>query len=193
MRRNRLSGVALLWLAVSFGAALAGCRGLHKTPTPSPGSGLAVASAAFVDGGAIPSEYTCDGAGISPPLSWSVTPRGTVAYAVIMQDPDAPGGTFTHWLLLDLPANVTSLPQGVPAGERPAVGGVQARNDAGVAGYSGPCPPAGPAHHYRFTVYALDRPLGLVPVPSKSTALNAMQGHILSQGTLAGTYQRAAQ
>lgn len=182
---------AALLLAVVC-AAIVGCGGAEKRPAPSPGSGLAVASAAFVDGSAIPAEYTCDGAGSSPPLSWSVTPRGTAAYALIMQDTDAPGGAFTHWLLLDLPASVTSLPQGVPAGQRPAVGGVQAQNDAGVTGYGGPCPPAGPPHHYRFTVYALDRPLGLVPVPSKGAALNAMQGHILAQGTLVGTYQRAA-
>jgi len=177
---------------IAVGLVVVGCGGSHQAPVPSPGSGLAVSSAAFPAGGAIPIVHTCDGAGISPPLSWSVTPRGTAAYAVVMQDPDAPGGTFTHWLLLDLPASVTSLPQGVPAGERPAVGGVQAQNDAGVTGYSGPCPPAGPVHHYRFTVYALDRPLGLVPVPSKGSALKAMQGHILSQGTLVGTYQRAA-
>jgi hypothetical protein len=179
-------------LALAFSAALAACGGAHKAATPSPGSGLAVTSTAFVTGGPIPATFTCDGADVSPPLSWSVTPRGTAAYAVFLEDPDAPGGTFTHWVLLDLPATTTSLPQDVPRGQRPATGGAQAQNDAGVTGYSGPCPPAGPAHRYRFTVYALDRPLGIVPVPSKGAALKAMNGHILSQGTLVGTYQRAA-
>jgi len=172
--------------------ALAACGGSHQNATPAPGSGLAVTSTAFQTGGPIPSLFSCDGADLSPPLSWSVTPHGTAAYAVILEDPDAPGGTFTHWVLLDLPATTTSLPQGVPPGQRPASGGVQAQNDAGITGYSGPCPPAGPAHHYRFTVYALDRPLGLVPAPSKGAALSAMKGHILSQGVLVGTYQRVA-
>lgn len=198
-------GRSLFGLAVALCVAIAACGGGARRqaatsaptqvsvagPRPSPGTGLTVSSTAFTPGGPIPATFTCDGAGVSPPLSWSVPARGAAAYAVVMEDPDAPGRTFTHWILLDLPAETTSLPQGVPAGQRPAIGGVQAQNDAGVTGYSGPCPPAGSAHHYRFTVYALDRPLGLVPAPGKDAALNAMQGHILSQGTLVGTYQRA--
>ncbi|HLZ69204.1 MAG TPA: YbhB/YbcL family Raf kinase inhibitor-like protein [Dehalococcoidia bacterium] len=187
-------------MALLLCAALTACGSSKPRPGPAtpspppaatPGRGLTVSSTAFTPDGPIPPDFTCDGANVSPPLSWSVPARGAAAYAVVVDDPDAPGGSFTHWLLLDLPATATSLPQGVPAAERPAIGGVQGRNDGGVTGYSGPCPSGGPAHYYRFTVYALDQPLNLAPVPGKGGVLNAMRGHILAQGTLVGTYQRA--
>lgn len=138
----------------------------------------------------IPSRFTCDGEDGSPALSWSDAPPGTRSYALIMDDPDAPRGVFTHWVLFDLPASVHALPEAVPKSERPDTGGVQGTNDFGKTGYGGPCPPSGSPHRYRFFLYALDQELGLSPGASKQQVLTAMEGHIVGEGQLVGTYQR---
>jgi len=119
-------------------------------------------------------------------------PQGTDALTLIVDDPDAPGGTFTHWVLLDLPAGTRELPEGVETAPMPANGlaGAQGSNDGGGIGYTGPCPPSGPAHRYRFTLYALDVPVNLDPGAQKQEVLSAMEGHILAQAELAGTYGR---
>ncbi|MFW6112670.1 MAG: YbhB/YbcL family Raf kinase inhibitor-like protein, partial [Chloroflexota bacterium] len=122
---------------------------------------LSVYSAAFKEGGRIPQKYTCKGQDISPPLKWENAPDETRAFTVIVDDRDAPGGVFTHWVLFNLPASTSELPAAIPAQERLPGGALQGKNDFGRIGYSGPCPPPGPAHHYRFTVYALDKPLEL--------------------------------
>jgi Raf kinase inhibitor-like YbhB/YbcL family protein len=145
---------------------------------------------AFQPNGAIPARYTCDGEDISPQLSWSGAPQNTAAFALIVDDPDALGGVFTHWVLVDLPARAQGLPASVPRTDRLAEGGTQGRNSFGRLGYSGPCPPPGSPHHYRFTLYALDRSLGLGPGSEKQQVLSAMQGHTLGQAQLVGTYQR---
>ncbi len=151
---------------------------------------LVVRSSAFAPMSAIPAIYTCDGANISPPLSWFGAPKGVVSYALIMDDPDARGGTFVHWVVYDLPAQTEFLPEGVPTVGTLPRGGFQGRNSAGRLGYTGPCPPRGPAHHYRFTLYALDTVLGLGPGASPREVANAMSGHVLAWGQLIGTYQR---
>jgi len=151
---------------------------------------LSLSSTAFKEGDKIPVKYTCDGQDISPPLVWGEPPQLTQAFALIVDDPDAPGGVFTHWVLFNLPANVHQLGEDIPAQERLENGGLQGKNDFGRIGYGGPCPPRGSVHRYRFTICALDKPLDLKPGASKKQLLDTMKGHILAQGQLIGTYQR---
>ena len=151
---------------------------------------LSLSSTAFKEGSKIPVKYTCDGQDISPPLVWGEPSQKTQAFALILDDPDAPGGVFTHWVLFNIPVNVRQLGEGMPAQERLDNGALQGKNDFGSIGYGGPCPPRGPAHRYRFTLYALDKALYTKPGASKKQVLDAMKGHILAQGELAGTYQR---
>lgn len=176
-----------------FALALASCGGAGAGPTPplsaTPLPIFSLTSSAFA-GAPIPTRYTCDGAGITPPLSWSGVPSQSAALALVVDDPDAPRGDFTHWLLYDLPAAATALPEGVPATGQPPTGGAQGRNDAGTLGYTPPCPPSGNPHHYHFTLYVLDRPLGLTPGASRAQVADALRGHVLAQGELVATYRR---
>jgi len=152
---------------------------------------MTVTSEAFEDGQAIPSQYACDGEGVSPPPNWSAGPANTAAYALIVDDPDAPSGDFTHWVLYDLPSDARMLPSGAHNGEREARGGVSGKNSFGQIGYGGPCPPKGDRpHHYRFTVSALDAPLRRPAGLAKGEVLAAMRGHVLDTGQLTGTYAR---
>lgn len=153
-------------------------------------AGFLLSSDRLEAGEAIPTRFTCDGENVSPRLSWSGAPDGTIVFALIMDDPDAPSGVFTHWVLFNLPANVHSLPEGVPNVERLDSAAVQGRNDARGMGYSGPCPPSGRPHHYRFVLYALNAKLELQPGATKQQVLDAMQGHILGQAQLLGMYQK---
>ena len=150
---------------------------------------LQVMSSAFADDQQIPAKYTCDGSNMSPPLKWTGVPAGAKALAVVVDDPDAPSGLFTHWLAYDIPARTTELPEGVPP--RPTMDGEwrQGTNDFGAVGYGGPCPPSG-SHRYVFTVYALDAPLGLAPGASKREVRNALGAHIVAEGSLTGRFIR---
>jgi Raf kinase inhibitor-like YbhB/YbcL family protein len=148
-----------------------------------------VGSAAFTEGGMIPKQYTCDGADISPPLSWSTVPEGTRSIAIIVDDPDAPAGTWVHWLLYNLPPDLKGLPENVPAQKTLANGGMHGMTDFRRMGYGGPCPPSG-THRYFFRVYALDSILDLFPGAIKKRLLLAMEGHILAEGELMGKYRR---
>jgi Raf kinase inhibitor-like YbhB/YbcL family protein len=144
---------------------------------------LTVTSSAFQANGAIPSEYTCDGAGKTPPLAWSKAPAAAKSIAILVDDPDAPKGTFTHWIVTNIPPNETSLPEN---GALPQ-GAVAAKNDTGSTGYMGPCPPSG-KHHYHFRVYALDTAIG--KPGNRAAFLKAIDGHVLAEGDLVGTYER---
>jgi Raf kinase inhibitor-like YbhB/YbcL family protein len=145
---------------------------------------LTLTSPAFADGGNIPRARTCDGQNDSPELQWSGAPANTASYALIVDDPDAPAGTFTHWVLFDIPAAQTALPQGETGIGQPG------QNGAGRPGYTGPCPPSG-THRYFFRLYALDLPtLGLSAGASRDQVVSAMNGHILAQGQLMGRYAR---
>lgn len=151
---------------------------------------LSLTTPAFEAGGTIPKKYTCDGADLSPPLQWSGAPSGTKSFALIMDDPDAPAGTWVHWVLYNLPATVFSLAEGVPSQEKLAQGAEQGLNDFRRIGYGGPCPPPGAPHRYFFKLYALDAALTL---PSRATKMDLeknMRGHILSQTELIGRYGR---
>ncbi|MFH0764584.1 MAG: glutaminyl-peptide cyclotransferase [Candidatus Omnitrophota bacterium] len=148
-----------------------------------------VISSAFKSGEMIPGKYTCDGEELSPPLSWTGIPAGTISIALVSDDPDAPRGDWVHWLIFNLPPDTEGLPEGVPHNERLANDAVQGRHDGGDAGYGGPCPPGG-THRYYFKVYALDTKLSLGPDVTKKSMLKAMEGHILAQGELMGRYKR---
>ncbi|MGD0992501.1 MAG: YbhB/YbcL family Raf kinase inhibitor-like protein [Gemmatimonadales bacterium] len=153
---------------------------------------LILTTGAFAAGGPIPSQYTCDGADVSPALAWSGAPPGTAAFALIADDPDAPAGTWVHWVLFNLPGGVTALPEGVPKTEAPAALGhaLQGRNDFKRIGYGGPCPPPGKAHRYFFKLYALGAALPLKAGATKQDVERAMRGHVLAETSLMGTYAR---
>src|SRR5512143_123775 len=146
-------------------------------------------SPAFAESGSIPRQHTCDGENVSPALSWSGAPEKTGSFALIVDDPDAPGRTFVHWVVFDLPARSISLPQAVPAQRSIQTGGAQGVNDFGKVGYGGPCPPSG-THRYVFTLYALDGPLALPGRASKEDVVRAIEGHVLGQARLVGRYSR---
>jgi Raf kinase inhibitor-like YbhB/YbcL family protein len=152
-----------------------------------------LASPAFQDGDSIPRDYTCDGADTSPELRWLGAPPGPAAFALIVEDPDAPGGTFVHWVLYDLPGSFASLPEAVPkGGELPQLGGAkQGRTGFGRTGYGGPCPPPGPAHHYHFRLFALGAKLGLAAGATRDQVMSAVQAHELAHAELVGLYARA--
>lgn len=149
-------------------------------------------SSAFSAGQNIPVQFTCDGAHLSPPLTWSAAPQQTKSFTLIVDDPDAPRGTFTHWVLCNIPGKVDHLEQHVPRTQHLANGAVQGSNDFGDPAYGAPCPPKGKPHHYRFTLYALDVMLHLPASFSRQQALSAMHGHVLDQAQLVAPYQRQA-
>lgn len=144
-------------------------------------------SSTFRNGEAIPARYTCDGQDISPPLEWQDAPEQTRSFALICDDPDAPVGTWVHWVAYNLPASVKSLPEGVTAANPAA--GQQGQNSWGQSGYGGPCPPGG-THRYFFKLYALDIQLTLKAGAGKHQVLKAAEGHILAQAELMGKYSR---
>jgi len=147
-------------------------------------------SSAFSAGETIPKKFTCDGPDFSPQLKWNAPAAATQSFALLMDDPDAPVGTWVHWVLYDLPADTQELPEGVAKQEQLASGARQGRNDFGKIGYGGPCPPAGKPHRYFFKLYALDSRLGLKAGATKADVERAMKGHIVGQAELMGTYGR---
>jgi len=150
---------------------------------------IQMTSSAFAESGMIPPKYTCDGQDVSPPLKWESVPEGTRSIALICDDPDAPMGTFVHWVLYNVPADVRELPENVPAEATLSNGAKQGTSDFGTTGYGGPCPPGG-THRYFFKIYALDAPVELSAGATKAELLGAMEGHILAQGRLMGKYKR---
>ena len=148
-------------------------------------------STVFHHEASIPTAHTCDGTDESPPLTWTDPPAGTKSLALIMDDPDAPMGTWVHWVLYDLPPETRTLPNAVPTAAQLDNGALQGVNDFRRVGYGGPCPPPGPAHHYVFTLYALDAALALPPKATKAQLERQMQSHILAKAELIGLYRRA--
>jgi len=151
---------------------------------------IEIKSSAFEEGGMIPRKYTCDAEDVSPPLSWTQPPAGTKSLVLICDDPDAPVGTWVHWVLYNLSPDVTELPEGVPPNEIVLGGAMQGTNDFRRIGYGGPCPPRGPAHRYFFKLYAVDYQPKLRPGARKKDVLKAIEGHILAEGQLMGRYKR---
>jgi Raf kinase inhibitor-like YbhB/YbcL family protein len=151
---------------------------------------FAVKSTAFTSGGEIPRKYTCSGSDVSPPLSWSDAPPRTVALALIADDPDAPAGTWTHWILWNLPVQPGGLAEGVPAKEMLDNSARQGRNDFDRIGYGGPCPPPGRPHRYFFRLFALDSSLELKAGAARTELQSAMKGHVLGQAEWMGMFKR---
>jgi Raf kinase inhibitor-like YbhB/YbcL family protein len=169
-----------------FALVFAGCG---SSPPESEMAGVGpmsiqLLSAGFSEGGAIPKKFTCDGEDLSPHLSWTMVPDGSQSLVIIMDDPDAPRGTWVHWVLYGLSSDLTELPEGVQGI------GVDGVNSSSQPGYGGPCPPPGTTHRYFFKLYTLDKALDLNPGATKEEVEKAMAGHILAQGQLMGTYER---
>ena len=146
----------------------------------------------FSPNGVLPAKYTCDGDNLSPALSWNAPPAAARSLVLLVNDPDAspaPGKTFVHWVLYDLPPTVRQLPEKLPAQPFLKIGGMQGKNDFGQYGYGGACPPSG-THHYLFRLYALDQTLDLPPGTGKDEAIAATKGHIVAGATLRGQYSR---
>lgn len=181
----------------ALGLLLAGCAAGNKPSTPALAAGatgqMQVSSAVFNPGAAIPQKYTCQGEDSSPSISWSAPPDGTKSLALIMDDPDAPGGTWVHWVVYNLPSMTTDLVEGASQAKAAAFklpeGAKQGKTSFNRMDYGGPCPPSG-THHYYFHLYALDTVLngdGL----DKAAVMKAMDGHVLAQGELMGTYSKS--
>jgi Raf kinase inhibitor-like YbhB/YbcL family protein len=150
---------------------------------------IKITSSAFAEGGMIPTKYTCDGEDVSPPLQWGEVPEGTKTIALINDDPDAPMGTWVHWVLFNLPADVKELTENIPPDKTLPNGAKQGITDFRRIGYGGPCPPGG-THRYFFKLYALDTEIDLEAGADKEQLLKAMEGHILGKGQLIGKYTR---
>ncbi|MGB7845419.1 MAG: YbhB/YbcL family Raf kinase inhibitor-like protein [Candidatus Acidiferrum sp.] len=169
---------------------LAGAAGCPARQTGGTAMSLELKSPDFPAGGTIPRQFSCEGADISPALEWSAPPPATQSLALIADDPDAPMGTWVHWVVFDIPANLRTLPQSFPKNQQAADGSRQGRNDFGKIGYGGPCPPPGKPHRYYFKLYALDAKLNLKPGATKKEVESAMQGHILAHAECMGRYSR---
>jgi Raf kinase inhibitor-like YbhB/YbcL family protein len=165
-------------------AATASAQPPARTNQPATGVPFVVRSSAFATNESIPGEYTCYGDGKRPPLSWSQVPAGTKSIAILVDDPDAPKGTFTHWIVTNVPPTVTSLPADAPLPK----GASEGKNSMGKRGYIAPCPPSG-MHHYHYFVYALDT--RIAPAATRADLLSAIEGHVLASGQLVGMYERA--
>jgi Raf kinase inhibitor-like YbhB/YbcL family protein len=150
---------------------------------------MEIRSSEFKEGSSIPSKYTCDNIDVSPPLEWSQVPAGVKTFALICDDPDAPGATWVHWVIFNIPGNLRELSGNIPATETLKNGAKQGKNDFGKTGYGGPCPPGG-THRYYFKLYALDRDLDSKPGITKKDLLKAIEGHILDEVHLMGRYRK---
>jgi Raf kinase inhibitor-like YbhB/YbcL family protein len=191
-RGRRPAPRAAVLVAAAALLAAAGCGG-ERTEARKESADMmtmTLQSPAFAAVGTVPVEHTCDGADRSPELRWSAPPPGARSLAVFCEDPDAPGKTWVHWVLYDLPPGTTVLPAGVPPDPRIEGGGIQGTNDFGNLGYGGPCPPRGKAHRYVFHVVALDVRLDLPPGRKLSEVRRAIEGHVLGEGELTGIYGR---
>lgn len=151
---------------------------------------MLLTSPAFVEGTALPARFTCKGENVSPPLEWSGAPAGTQSYALLVTDPDAPGGDFLHWLIFNIPPTCNTLETGVPNNFKLANGAVQGINSFGRPGYGGPCPPPGQKHRYRFTLFALHALLDARAIRTASDLMRAMENSLVATTTLMGTAQR---
>ena len=185
---GRVSTITIM-LALAF-TACSHDSGPTSKITTVPALDLELTSVGFLEGQEIPDRYTCDGENASPPLRWSGAPNSTKSFALICDDPDAPAGTWVHWVIFNIPSTATELGEPGTVGIPDAA--VQGMNDFGRTGYGGPCPPGRTPHRYVFTVYALNSELKLTEGATKKDVIAAIQGHIVGEGRLTGVYLRAA-
>jgi Raf kinase inhibitor-like YbhB/YbcL family protein len=171
--------LVILWIAISF-SLISATASADTVP-------FKITSTATTDSGPLPVLYTCDGKNISPKIAWSGKPANTHSFALIVSDPDAPNGTFYHWLLYNLPTNVSALDEGIQLLPEPTKTGT---NSFGKLAYSGPCPPRNTNHHYIFTLYALDKKLNLQEGADAAELLKAMDNHILDKTIFVAVYTR---
>jgi Raf kinase inhibitor-like YbhB/YbcL family protein len=176
-------------LAGSASILYGATSGLAATPANEKAT-MKLTSTAFSEGQPIPEKYTCDGKNLSPALSWTEAPASAKTLVLIADDPDAPAGTWVHWVLYDIPAAVSALPEDLPKSQYTPEKAKQGLNDFKHLGYGGPCPPPGKSHRYFFKLYALDAPLNLKPGSTKQQVEHGMEKHILAEGRLMGTYKR---
>ena len=151
---------------------------------------ITISSAAFKNGSPIPQRFTCQGDNISPALAWSGAPPGTKTLALICEDPDAPNGTFYHWVIYNIPASERGLAENIAKKDALPNGARQGTNSFEQVGYGGPCPPPGKAHHYHFQLFALDTEVNIPGVVTHDRLESAMQGHIVAEAEIIGTFQR---
>jgi Raf kinase inhibitor-like YbhB/YbcL family protein len=194
MATFRRAILGLVPAALAIAVLTPACDAGHSQPVTPPSEGgrmsFSLSSDAFPDHNPVPVRHTCSGPNVSPRLKWTEAPAGAGAFALIVDDPDAPGGNFVHWVLYNLDPQVKELAEGVPATDRLPGGALQGRNGFGKIGYGGPCPPPGKPHRYFFTLYALDGKLNLASGATREQLEKAMQGHILGKAQLMGTFQR---
>jgi Raf kinase inhibitor-like YbhB/YbcL family protein len=184
MAKCKAGSAAVLCLLFCFSAIAQ--EGQQKDAGPV----LRMTSGSFEADGDIPVKYSCDGANLSPALAWMDAPAATRSFALIMDDPDTPKGTVTHWMIYEMPTAARSLPEGVPRSKKLADGSMQGKNVRGKSGYTGPCPEkGGPAHHYFFKLYALDAKTNLKPNAKREEVEAAMKGHILAKAELIGRFK----
>ena len=181
--KRRLFPITLIGAAIALVLATTG----SLMAPPNAQKKMSLSSSAFKDGHPIPVDYTCDGKNISPPLAWSGAPADTQSLLLIVDDPDAPAGVWTHWILFNLTTDTSDLPEDFVKSPSTAKPGT---NDFKKTGYGGPCPPAGKAHRYFFRIFALDTTLNLSPGATRKDVDAAMAKHVLAMGQLMGTYQR---
>jgi Raf kinase inhibitor-like YbhB/YbcL family protein len=187
---SSLAGGSLFPLCLTL-ALCPGCKkGNKQEDLPDPGVKITLTSPAFKEGEAIPAKYTADGDNKSPPLQWAEPPKGTQSLALICEDPNAPNGTFTHWVIFNMPPDLRQLKEGVPPADAELANGArQGKNNFEKTGYGGPDPPPGQSHRYIFKLYALDQKLNDLAAGATREQLNeAMKGHVLAMGQLTGRY-----
>lgn len=188
---------ALVLIPVAIAAVLLAVHADSRTDQNASPAGkqttmFQLKSNAFSPEGNIPARFTCEGANISPDLSWSGVPEGAKTLALVLHDPDAPHrGGYTHWIVFNIPATVNQLPENAPKTANLPGGGIQGRNDDGGIGYTGPCPPSG-THRYYFHLYAVNRELQLKPGASKDELEHAIRGHVLGQAEFMGKYKKGS-
>ena len=191
---SRLPVVVHRWgTTLAVAVIVSACGGGDSEPTLEQEAAtlsIQVTSLAFTEGASIPVTHTCDGEDTSPPLSWAGVPTDTKSIALISDDPDAPGGTWVHWVYYAIPADVGELQEAIATADELPDGARQGKNDFKRVGYGGPCPPKGGPHRYFFKVYALDVEIELGPGATKKELLRSMDGHVVAQGQLMGTYKR---
>jgi len=176
----------LLLPVVSCGNPASGSA-QEKAP---PQSSFRIESAAFKEGALIPARFSCQGENVSPPLAWTDPPAGTRSFALIVEDPDAPAGTWIHWVVYNLPAQARAMEENTPKQDELSNGGLQGTTSFGSVGYGGPCPPPGKAHRYFFRLYALDAVLNLQAGATKADVLAALKGHVVGEAQLMGRFKR---
>ncbi len=185
-RLHAALGIVILRITLT---SCIGNRAEIPEPQPKTTTPITLESTAFASDAAIPAQYTCTGENTSPPLAWGEVPAKTRSLAIVMDDPDAPGGTFVHWVMYDLPPETRQLAPALPSEASLPIGGTQGKSSFGKTGYGGPCPPSG-THRYNFRLYALDKSLELPPGATKAELFEAMGDSVLAIAQLTGRYSK---